>query len=114
MKAFTISAASRVYAYSKPLNMCCSFPKLTELVKLSLKREPDSGDLFLFCNKRRNYVKVLYWNNHGFCIWAKMLPHAKFDMSGAPKKLTVSELERLVNDIVIHGAKRIRRLKIAA
>ena len=36
-----------------------------------LRREPASGHWFVFLNRRRDLMKILYWDGTGFCIWAK-------------------------------------------
>ena len=42
---------------------------LSVFVEEELELDPLSGNLFLFCNKRRNILKVLYWDRNGFCSW---------------------------------------------
>ena len=46
---------------------------LSILVQDDLKLDPFSGALFLFCNKRRHLLKILYWDKTGFCMWIKRL-----------------------------------------
>ena len=46
---------------------------LSVLVAQRLEKDPLSGHLFAFCNKRRNMVKILYWDRNGFCLWHKRL-----------------------------------------
>lgn len=113
MKAFTVSQLAKVHAYTAPVSMIYSFPMLTQLVSAKLKRKPESGDLFLFHNKARDYVKVLYFDHNGFCIWSKKLPRGNFDTAGIGKHMTISELEAMVNQVVIMGGKRLPHLKLA-
>lgn len=51
---------------------------LSVLVQQELKLDPFSGALFVFCNRRRHLVKVLYWDRTGFALWMKRLEKARF------------------------------------
>ena len=52
---------------------------LTEIVKLDMDMEPIADRLlFVFCNKRRDRIKILYWDNNGFCLWFKRLEKHRF------------------------------------
>ena len=51
---------------------------LSILVEEDLKRNPFSGSLFLFCNKQRRLLKILYWDRNGFCLWLKRLEKDRF------------------------------------
>lgn len=51
---------------------------LSVLVEDTLCLDPFSEYLFVFCNRRRNRVKILYWERSGFCLWQKRLEKARF------------------------------------
>jgi transposase len=51
---------------------------LSILVEQHLSLNPFSGDLFVFCNRRRNMIKILYWDKNGFCLWHKRLEEHLF------------------------------------
>ena len=51
---------------------------LSVLVEDTLCLDPFSEHLFVFCNRRRNRVKILYWERSGFCLWQKRLEKARF------------------------------------
>lgn len=113
MKAFTVANTARVYVYSDPVSMSRSFPGLSDLVSAKLKKKPESGDLYLFVNKKKTYLKVLFWAKDGFCIFAKKLPKGIFDSEGWGSTMKITELEEMVNRVVIHGAKKLSHLKVA-
>ena len=48
------------------------------MVEATLRFDPFSRNLFCFTNKRRNQIKVLYWQRSGFCLWLKRLEEEKF------------------------------------
>ena len=51
---------------------------LSVLVEGTLALDPFSEHLFVFCNRKRDKVKVLYWERNGFCLWHKRLERARF------------------------------------
>src|SRR4051812_17144303 len=68
---FGLSAAVRVYLAKEPADMRKSFDGLSALVAGALELDPLSGHLFVFINKRRDRVKILYWDRDGLAVWAK-------------------------------------------
>jgi transposase len=51
---------------------------LAVVVQNILCSNPFSGNLFLFCNRKRNLLKALYWDKNGFCLWQKRLEEETF------------------------------------
>lgn len=51
---------------------------LAILVEEMLEQDPFSEQLFVFCNRTRDKVKILYWESSGFCLWQKTLEKARF------------------------------------
>ena len=69
----------RIFAYSEPTDMRKSFQGLLALVQHVFRdRDPYSGDLFVFVNRRGNYVKILAWDRTGFVLFAKKLERGRF------------------------------------
>ena len=68
----------RVYVVPGVTDMRKAIDGLSILVEECLERDPFSGHLFGFCNRRRDMVKVLYWDRNGFCLWQKRLERGKF------------------------------------
>jgi transposase len=73
-----LTAATRIYLYLRPCDMRKSFDGLCGLVRSELGADPLSGSLFVFCNRRRNMVKLLYWDRDGFALWYKRLERGSF------------------------------------
>ncbi len=77
---------TRVLIHREPVDMRRGINGLCELVALAQMGELPSGkNLFVFAGKRRDSIKVLYFDKSGFCLWQKRLELAKFPW---PKKFT--------------------------
>ena len=91
-----------------------SFDTLAALVCDVIDEDPQSGHLFLFMNRRRNRVKVLWWDRSGYCLLAKRLEHGQFKIydraDGKEHSYAVkaSELALLLEGIDLRDAKRRR------
>jgi transposase len=87
---------------------------LAEIVQNEMKLDAFSGSLFLFCNKARNRLRILYWDRNGFCLWMKRLENDKFpwpkDESGI-KELSKHELSMLLDGIDFFNAHKILQFK---
>jgi transposase len=51
---------------------------LSIFVEEEMKEDPMSGHLYMFCNKNRKRLKILYWDRNGFCMWQKRLEQDRF------------------------------------
>jgi len=69
---------TRVYLSLGSTDMRKAINGLSIMVEDCLKLDPFSGHLFVFCNRRRNIIKILYWNRNGFCLWQKRLEKDRF------------------------------------
>jgi transposase len=64
--------------------------------------DPFSGHLFVFCNRRRTILKVLYYDRNGFCIWYKRLEKARFcwpQTGDTPLQIEYRELMMLLEGV---------------
>ena len=68
----------RVFLAVGTTDMRKSIDGLCLLVQMQLALDPFAGHLFGFCNRRRNMVKILYWDRNGFCLWQKRLERQRF------------------------------------
>ena len=51
---------------------------LSILVEAQMELDPFTGHLFGFCNRKRDIIKILYWDRNGFCLWQKRLEKDRF------------------------------------
>lgn len=69
---FISSPALKVYLALGYTDMRKAINGLSMVVE-SLELDPFSGHLFVFCNRRRKILKIIYWERNGFCLWQKRL-----------------------------------------
>ena len=105
----SLSPATRIFVYGEPAVMRRSFDRLAAMAREQLGVEPSAGGLFVFCNRRRDRLKLLYWDADGWAIWYKRLEAGTFELPAEPR-ITSTQLRALLDGVVI-GAyrKRFRR-----
>src|SRR4029077_11013081 len=74
----SLSLPGRVFLCLLPTDMRKSFDSLAGLVEQQLGQDPLAGDLFVFCSKRGDRLKLLYWDSDGLAIWYKRLEEGTF------------------------------------
>ncbi len=75
-----VGPSHRYYLYREPTDMRKSFDGLCGLVRGEMKRDPLSGDVFIFINRRRTHVKLLVWDRSGFVLYYKRLEEGTFEL----------------------------------
>jgi transposase len=104
----------RVYLYTSTTDMRKGFDTLAVLVRDGLGYDPLSGHLFLFVGRRRDRLKILYWDRDGYALWYKRLEQGTFRMPVAKDgathvELKASELAMLLEGIDLRSIKRRKR-----
>ena len=75
---FSLSSSHRYYLYRGACDMRKSFNGLSGLVTNELGRDPTSGEVFVFINRRRTHIKLLHWEHGGFVLYYKRLEKGTF------------------------------------
>ena len=93
-----------------------SFDSLHALVRDHLELDAYAGHLFVFASRRRDRVKILYWDRDGFAVWAKRLEEGTYAMPFSEagevrREITAQELGALLSGIDLGQAKRRRRYR---
>lgn len=107
----TIPSTTRIYLASQPVDMRKGFDGLSAIVAEVWKKDPLSGHLFVFVGKRRDRVKVLFWDQGGYALYYKRLERGRFQMpntSGRHVSLDAAQLSMLLGGIDLNRA-RLRR-----
>lgn len=68
----------RFFVKPGPTDMRKQINGLSIIVSEELEMDPFEGNLFLFCNKPRRILKIIYWDSNGFAMWLKRLEKDKF------------------------------------
>lgn len=82
---------------------------LSAVVQNIMKANPFSGSLYIFCNRRRNLVKILYWELNGFCSWQKRLEKDRFSWpkdAEEAREITERHLRLLLEGLDIWNAHK--------
>jgi transposase len=109
-----LPASVRVYLATSPCDMRRSFDGLHALVSAVLQLDAFAGHLFVFANRRRDRVKILYWDRDGFAVWSKRLEEGTYAMPFSEtdqvrREVTAQELGALLSGIDLSQAKRRKR-----
>lgn len=79
-----------------------SFTTLGAIVQESMKLNLFGKNIFIFCNKRKRLLKILYWERNGFCLWMKRLESDKFKWPKRPEdviEITPEQLTWFLNGL---------------
>ena len=100
----------KILAYRHPVDMRKQFDGLVSIVRNELREDPLSGSLYVFINRRRNYVKLVFWDRTGYCLFAKRLEQGRFRLPGSDEKQEIDERTfRLILDGIVLGRRRRMR-----
>jgi hypothetical protein len=114
-----LPASVRVYLCATACDMRRSFDGLHAMVTQSMELDAFAGHLFVFANRRRDRIKILYWDRDGFAVWAKRLEEGTYAMPfdagviGGEKRreITAAELGAILSGIDLSQAKRRKRYR---
>ena len=115
-----LSASVRVFLCTRPTDMRKSFDGLTGLVQECFQQDVLTGHLFLFVNRRRDRIKILYFDRDGLVIWYKRLevgsyeeldPSSRAAQASGPAgmELSMADLALILNGIDVATARRRKR-----
>ena len=113
-----LPASVRVYLCLTSCDMRKSFDGLHALVREHLELDAMAGHLFVFAGRRRDRVKILYWDRDGFAIWSKRLEEGTYAVPLSDgtderrREITAQELGALLSGIDLQQTtprKRYRR-----
>ena len=115
----SIAAGTRIFLAAGPTDMRKGFNGLQGIVSGVLEQDPLSGHLFLFINRRRDKLKILYWDGDGLAIWYRRLEQGTFQVPkiAADRKsaeIRSDELMMLLRGVDLTSVRRRKRFSIAS
>ena len=113
----SIPAGRRIWLCLQPTDIRRSFDGLSALVKTHLGENPTSGHWFVFVNRRRTQIKLLAFEEGGYCVWSKRLEQGQFAAlsgEGGKRILCHTEFLALLEGIDLVVKKRRKRYKLVA
>ncbi len=105
----------RVFLHAPATDLRKGFDALSGLVTTAFGQDPLSGHLFLFVNRRRDRLKILYWDRDGLAIWYKRLETpGTFQLPAVPHdarsiEMTATQLSLILSGIDLRSARQRRR-----
>jgi transposase len=108
----SLASTLRIFLAVEPADMRKGFDGLAQLVRERIAEEPLSGHLFVFRNRRRDRVKILYWDRDGFALWYKRLEKGSFrfpEAKGGRAEVTPAEMAAVLEGIDLSRARRLPR-----
>lgn len=108
----TLPPSVRIYLAAGPTDLRKSFDGLSGLTRTVLAQDPTSGHVFVFCNRRRNRLKILYFDGSGLWVFAKRLEEGTFAWPGVSTQprveLRACELTLLLGGLDLAHTKKRR------
>jgi len=108
----------RVFLYRQPTDMRKSFHGLVALTESALGQDPLSGSFFVFVNRRRDRVKILYWGQTGYCIWYQQLQRGTYQLpkhdeldAAEALEMTRTQLSLILDGIDLASVRQRKRFQ---
>ena len=111
------TSAQRYYLSRQAADMRKSYDGLSGIVRQGLGRDPLSGEVFIFLNRRRTMIKILVWDRSGFVLWGKRLERGTFELprrreDGASIVLSWEELVLILEGVSLRSVRRRKRYRV--
>ena len=107
-----LSPAVKIYLCAEVTDMRRSFDRLAEMTRVVLAQEPLSGHLFVFFNRPRDRVKILFGDRSGFCLYYKRLEQGCFSPPPGRMEIGAAELMLILEGLELAGAKQQKRFTL--
>ena len=100
----------KIFIASVPIDMRLSFDGMASLVQQEIKQDVFTGQLFVFCNRRGDKIRLFYWDGNGYCMWYKRLERGVFripKIQGKSFNVSAQELSLILEGIELSHKQRL-------
>jgi transposase len=106
-----LSPHQRYFVFNGFTDMRKSFDGLCGLVRNELEKNPTSGSVFIFFNKPRTHVKILFWERDGYALYYKRLERGTFEIPtpNSDQEISAQTLSLILHGIVLSSVKKKKR-----
>jgi transposase len=111
----TLPPSVRIFIAAEPIDLRRGFDGLAATTRSLIRRDPLSGHVFAFVNRRKNRIKLLVWDRTGFVLLYKRLERGSFQIPSQPDpgdrhiEVDAGQLGLMLEGLDLRGARRSRR-----
>jgi transposase len=111
----TLPSSVQIYVAAEPLDLRRGFDGLAATTRTLMLKNPMSGHVFVFVNRRRNRMKLLVWDRTGWLLLYKRLERGTFELPKPPEpgrrhiEVDAGELGLMLEGLDLRGARRRKR-----
>jgi len=112
-----LSRAEQIYIACGYTDMRKSIDGLAAIIQQNMLLDPFKNSVFLFCGKRRDRMKALYWEGDGFILLYKRLESSSFQWprsAEAVRELSFQEFRWLLEGLSVDQPKAVKKLTLSA
>lgn len=113
-----LDGSVRIWLCTVPTDMRKSFNGLSAQVKNQLEADPLNGHLYVFINKRKTQMKILYFDQSGYAIWSKRLEQGQFvthqSDNTIKRSISFAQLQCLLEGIDVRHARQYKRFGLGS
>lgn len=111
----SLPASVRIFVATQLVDGRKGVDSLAAVVRTVFQHDPFGGHLYVFFSRRRDRVRVIYWDRNGFAMWTKRLEKGRFHQQagsdGSVSAIEPGDLAAILDGIELVGARRRPRWK---
>lgn len=105
----SLGSSHQYYLYRDPTDMRKGADGLSGLIRMGMDRDPLSGEVFIFVNRRRDKMKLLVWESSGFVVWYKRLEAGTFELPAVGGQISWQKLVLILEGVSLSSVVHRKR-----